>query len=145
MAQEVQNGFATVFGIADSGSPISIEGYASFILDSAKADHKFELDAIKDEKNFDRCLVATNGHVEVSLTWQPAGATRADAASTAVILAPLSKVDLSNFKVSAFNGSWVYVGDCAIDLNQKHAKMSLKIRKYDDADQNASLTTTVVG
>jgi len=145
MASEVQNGKGILFGITNSGSAITMTGYATFILDTAKGNHKFKLTAIEDENEFDAALIATNSHLEIDITWTPSGATRAAAATTAVFLNPLAKVTLANFKVSAFNGDWVYVGDEAIDLSHGAAKMSLKIRKYDDSTQNTSLTTTVVG
>lgn len=117
-------------------------GYATFILDTTKGDHKFELDAIKDELNFDKALVATNAHIETTITWTPSGATKAAAEATAAFLTPLAKVTLAGFAVSAFNGDWVYVGDSSIDLSKKQGKMTLKIRKYADSTQNSSLTTT---
>jgi|SRR3990167_738959 len=145
MANEVQNGTAVLHGITDDGSPISMEGYATFILESAKGGHKFKLDSVEDEVGFDKALIATNAHVELDITWMPSGATRAAAAATAVFLTPLAQVTLDNFKVAAFNGDWIYVGDQSIDLSHGVAKMSLKVRKYDDATQNSSLSTTVVG
>lgn len=145
MASDVQTGKGTLYGISNSGSAITMTGFASFTLEGAKGGHKFKLDALQDENNFDAALIATNAHVEVDLTWAPTAATRAAAASTAVFLTPLSKVTLANFKVAAFNGDWIYVGDQSIDLSKGFAKISLKVRKYDDATQNASLTTTVSG
>jgi|SRR5580765_2886755 len=145
MASEVQNGKGTLFGITNSGSPISMTGYATFILDTAKGAHKFKLTAIEDENEFDTTLIATNSHIELDITWTPSGATRAAAAATAAFLLPLAKVTLANFKVSAFNGDYVYVGDESIDLSHGAGKMSLKVRKYDDSTQNTSLTTTVTG
>lgn len=145
MASEQQNGKGILFGITNSGSPITLTGYASFILDTAKGAHKFKLDAIEDESNFDAALIATNAHIELDITWTPAGTTRANAAATAAFLDPLSKVTLANFKVSDFNGDYVYVGDQSIDLSHGAAKMSLKVRRYMDDTQNASLTTTVSG
>lgn len=142
MPSEIQTGLATVFGITNDGNAITVEGYASFILDSAKSSHKFDLDAVKDENNFDRALIATNEHQELTITWTPAGLTKSDAADTAVYLQPLAKVELAHFRVDTLNGDWVYIGDGSIDLTHKDAKMSLKIRKYADATQNASLTTT---
>lgn len=145
MPTEVQNGTAVLYGITNDGTPISIEGYATFIIETTKGSHKFDLEAVKDENGFDKSLIATNGHVEIDITWTPSGATRAAAAATAIFLEPLAKVALDNFKLTQFNDDWVYVGDMSIDLSHKQAKMALKIRKYDDADQNSSLTTTVVG
>ena len=120
-------------------------GFATFILESGKAGHKFKLTAIEDELEFDAALIATNGHLEIDITFTPSAATRALAAGIAVILAPLAKVTLANFKVAAYNGDWIYVGDESIDLSHSVAKMSLKIRKYDDSTQNTALTTTVSG
>ena len=39
MAQEVQNGKAVLWGIANDGTAISIDGYATFILQDGKLDH----------------------------------------------------------------------------------------------------------
>ena len=145
MATEVQNGTGILYGITNDSNPITILGYATFILDSAKAAHKFDLDSVKDQLHFDASLIATNGRLEIDITWTPSGATRATAAATAVFLTPLAKVTLAHFKVAAFNGDWIYIGDEAIDLSQQVAKMTIKIRKYDDSAQNTSLTTLVSG
>jgi hypothetical protein len=145
MANEVQNGTGLIHGIANNGSAITLEGYATFLLETAKAGHKFKLDSIEDELGFDATLIATNGHVETTINWTPSGATRAAAAATAAFLTPLATVTLANFKVAAFNGDWIYVGDQSIDLSHGVGKMSLKLRKYDDSTQNTSLTTTVTG
>lgn len=145
MPAEVQTGKGILYGITNSGSAITMTGFATFILDSAKGQHKFDIDDIKDESNFDVASIATNGHIEIDIQWTPSGATRAAAAATAAFLTPLSKVTLANFKVSDFNGDYQYRGDESIDLSHKEAKISLKLRKYDDNDQNTSLTTTVSG
>lgn len=142
---EVQSGTAIVFGIANDGTAISMEGYATFILETAKANHKFKLDSVEDENGYDKSLIATNAHRELDITWTPSGATRAAAAGTAVFLEPISKVALANFKLDIFNGDYIYIGDAGLELSHKQGKMSMKLRKYDDADQNASLTTTVSG
>ncbi len=145
MPQEQQNGRATLFGIRSDGTPIAISGYVSIILETGKGQHKFKMDSIEDELGFDASLIATNGHVELDLAWTPTGATRADAEASAVFLEPLAKVTISNVAVAFVNGDWVYVGDQSIDLSHKQGKMTLKVRKYDDADQNTSLTTNVTG
>lgn len=145
MAAEIQTGTGIVYGIANSGSTISFGGYATFILDTAGAAHNFAIDEVKDELKYDKSLIATNGNVEVDLNWTPSGATRAAASTTAVFLTPLTKVVLANFKVTAFNGDWVYIGGAKIDLSQGPGKMAIKVRKYDDSSQNSSLTTTVSG
>lgn len=145
MPAELQTGKGILFGITNSGAAITMLGFATFILEAGKAAHKFKLDAIEDELAADAALIATNPHVELDLTWTASGATRAAAAATAVFLTPLSKVTLANFKVGAFNGDWIYVGDESIDLSHGAGKISLKVRKYDDPTQNASLVTTVSG
>jgi hypothetical protein len=145
MADEIQTGTAVLFGIANDGSAITMEGYATFILETTKANHKFKIDNVEDENGFDKALVATNPHREIDITWTPSGATRADAAATAVFLEPLDKVTLDNFKATVFNGDYIYIGDAGLELNHKQGKMSMKLRKYDDDAQNASLTTTVSG
>jgi hypothetical protein len=145
MPAETQTGKGILWGITNNGAAISVTGFATFILDTAKAGHKFKLTAIEDEGEADAALVATNPHLEQDLTFTASGASRAAAAATATFLAPLAKVTLSNFKVAAFNGDWIYVGDESIDLSHGAAKIALKVRKYDDAAQNTSLTTTVAG
>ena len=144
MAQEVQNGKCVLYGISNSGSPITITGYASFILESAKVGRKYEMEVVKDENNFDTALIWTNGHDEVDVPFVVSGATRDAAAATAVFLPPGAKVTMDNFKASVCNGDWLCLGDQSLDLTQKGpAKMTLKLRRYVDTDQNTSLTTTV--
>lgn len=139
-------GTGVVHGITNSGSAITMTGYATFILEGANGTHNFDLNAIKDARGFDTTLIATNGHVELDVTWAPSGATRSAAATTAVFIAPLAKTTLANFSIAAFNGDWVYIGGETLQLSATGpAKMSLKLRKYDDSTQNTSLTTTVSG
>lgn len=146
MAAEVQTGKGTVAGITNSGSAITISGYATFNLKSAKLGHKFDIQDIKDANNFDNTAIATNEHTELDIEFVVSGADRAAAAATAVFLAPLAAVTLANFKIAAFNGVYQYRGDASIDLTDSGpAKMMLKIRKYADSTQNTALTTTISG
>ncbi len=140
---ELQTGKAILWGITNSGSAITIEGIASFILEGVKGNHKSQIDDVKDETGFDVSLIATNPFMELDVTFTPSGASRAAAAATCTVMDALTKVTLSNFKLEAFNGDWVYMGEQSWDLSHKQAKAMLKLRKYDDAAQNASLTTTV--
>ncbi len=146
--QEVQVGKAVLYGITNDGTAITISGFGGFILDTAKGQHKFKLDEIKDELEFDATLIASNPFLEIDLQFTPAGPTgtntRAGAAGVAVFLTPLAKVTLAHFKVGAFNGDWIYVGDESIDLSHGVAKLTLKIRKYDNTDQNTALTGTPI-
>lgn len=157
MPSELQMGKAVLFGIQSDGKatgttpPLEVsgtteaEGYASFIWDTAKLQHKFKIHDIEDESEFDVSAVATNEHFELDVKWTPAGTTRADLAGKAVFLTPLSKVTLKGFRVTAFNGDYQYRGDQAIDLAKAVGTMMLKLRRYANADQNASLVTTVQG
>lgn len=142
---DIQTGRALLSGITDSGTPIAIGGFATFSLDTVKLEHKFDLAAIKAEDNCDVSLIATNGHVEINMTWTPSGATRAAAAAVAIFLLPLASVAITEFKVAACNGTWIYIGDGTIDLSSGPAKLNLKLRKYDNATQNASLATKITG
>jgi hypothetical protein len=163
MPQEVMNGSAVVFGISNNGTPITINGTAHFIVDMAKGTHKFKIEDIEDENGFTTSTIATDPHMEMDITFVPSGRTvpqsatsggtragayealngQSDVGINTCFLKPLSRVLLANFKVAAFNGPYQYRGDETIDLTHKEAKCSLKIRKWDDAAQNESLTTTV--
>jgi len=143
MALEVQNGRAVLYGIRNNGTPIQVEGYGSIIVDTAKQQHKFKMENVEDELGFDTALIATNSHVEVDLTWVPSGTTRAEAETISTFLEPLAPVALSGFAIAFFNDNWIYVGDGSIDLSHKAGKMSIKLRKYSDPEQHASLSTRV--
>ncbi len=146
MAAEVQTGTATVWGVANDGTAISLTGYATFLLEGADATHKFRLKEITDANDYDANLIATNQHVEMTLNFKPSGATRSAAAAVAVFIAALAAIVTSHFKIPVFNGTWVYVGDETISLKSNDsAAMKLPVRKYDDATQNASLTSTITG
>lgn len=146
MAAEIQNGTATVFGITNDGTAISIAGYATFLLQGASPTHKFDIKAIKDADNYDANLIASNGMVEMDIDFYPSGSTRAAAAAVAVFLSPLSSVATAHFKIAALNGTWIYIGNEKLDLsNSDSAKITLPLRKYDDSTQNTSLVATVSG
>jgi hypothetical protein len=145
MPAEIQTGKAVVFGVTNGSSAITLTGYATFIMDSVKGGHKFDIDEVKDETKYDVSLIAVNGRIEITVSFKPSGASRAAAAAIPVVVTPLAKVTLANFKVTMFNGDYVYIGDDEINLEQGPASISLKLRKYDDSTQNTSLTTTVSG
>lgn len=143
---EIQTGKAVLFGITDNGTDFTISGYATLVMQGFKPTHKFDLTEIKDATNHDVSLQAANGRVEATLEFVPSGATRAAAKAVAVFLTPLAKVTTANFNVAALNGDWIYVGDEQMDFSGGGAaKITLPVRKYDNATQNASLTTTVSG
>jgi hypothetical protein len=143
---EIQTGKAVLYGIRDNGTDFTISGYATIILQGVKPTHKFDLSETKDANNNDVSLQAVNERIEATLEFVPSGATRAAAAGVAVFLSPLSKVTTANFQVAALNGDWLYVGDQQMDFsNGAAAKVTLPVRKYVDATQNASLTTKITG
>lgn len=146
MAAEVQTGTAKLFGITNDGTAFTIGGFATFVAQSAKLDHKFDLQADKDTNNADVTLIGTNELVEGTLDFEPSGATRAAAAAVAAFLTPLAKVTLTHYKLAALNGDWIYTGNQSISLSfNASAKISLPVRRYVDAAQNTSLTTPVTG
>jgi hypothetical protein len=145
MALEIQNGQAVLFGIANDGSKITISGYASFILQDGKLDHKFKMTAVEDENEADAALVATNEYYEATITWIPSGASRVAALATVALPVPLQALSMSHFAVNLLNGTWIYVGDASVNLTHSTGKMSLKVRQYTNLSQNSSLATTVSG
>lgn len=145
--QEVQTGQATTYGITNDGTAITISGYVSFIFDSAKLAHMFDIDDIKNEIKFDAAAIAANEHFDLDIAFTPTGASRTAAAQQCVFPSPLAKVTFSHFKVGFFNGDYQYRGGTAIDLSGgQPAKIAgMKCRRYADAGQNTSLTITVSG
>lgn len=142
-AQEVQVGDAVLWGMRNDGTEISISGYVTFILDGMKLSHDFETEYVKDGLGFDRSAIATNAMKKLDVTFVPSGEDRDAAEAVATSPVPLQKVTIANVAVEDFNGDYMYEGGGTIDLSQKVGKQTLKLRKYDDADQNASMTTTV--
>jgi hypothetical protein len=159
MAQEILQGQAVLHGIQNDGSPITITGYATFILNKIGGKHNFNLKLLQDETDFDTAAVATNENIEVTMDFTVSGGsggTRASAAATAQFPAPLAVVTLSNVKIQTtfgtsatklFDGQYSYRGDATIDLsNNDFTKlMGLKLVKYADPTQAALMTTTVNG
>lgn len=143
MPLEVQNGLALVHGIRNDGTAITIEGFASFLIDSAKVQHKFKVTEGEDETGFDANLTATNAHVELDITFKPAGSTRTVAEGVAAFIEPLAKVTTAHFAIAELNRDWIYIEGGSIDLSHAHGTMTLKLRSYKDDDQNESLTTTI--
>jgi hypothetical protein len=125
MALEIQVGKAVMWGI---GGEASITGVGGFILQDGKADHKFKLTAIEDELENDAALVATNEHIEATMTWIPLKTNTFD------IPTPLANITTSGFAADILNGEWYYVGDATVNLSHAAAKMSLKLRRYINND-----------
>jgi hypothetical protein len=142
MPQEVLHGSAVLHGIRNDGTAIDID-YDAFI-ESAKLQHKFEQDVVKDEQGFDAAWAATNPHYEVDITLVPKASTRAAVEAATVVLEPLDSVAFTHFAVAIFNRTWGYIGDQSIELNAgKPGKVTLKFRSYADTDQNTAFATTI--
>ena len=147
MASDVQVGDGIVRGILNNGTPITMTGIASFHLQSVKLTHDFEEDELKGADGFTATVTAVDANVKLDIQWTPSGATRAAAHDTLILVPPLSKITLANFKGagSPFNGDYQNRSGGAIDLEHKDGKMSLKLKRWTDDDQNTLLTTTVNG
>jgi hypothetical protein len=156
MAAEIINGQATLIGVQNNGSAITLTGYATFLLDKVDGDHNFHIIEGKDAIGFDASLAALNEYFEITIDFTPSGATRAAAAAIPVVPIPLAAVVLANLKTNGtfgssalnlFNGTYVYVGGVKISQQSAQAaKLSgLKLRQYANSAQNTLLTTTVSG
>jgi len=143
---EIQKGEAKLFGITNDGTVFTIDALATFSIKSAKLSHEFRLKDEQDATDYDVVAIATNGHSKLTVTVSLSGDTRAAAAATGAVLTPLATVVLAHFKLAALNGSWQYIGGQDIDLSSNDtAKMTIPLRKYDNATQNAAMIVTVTG
>ena len=135
MALETITGQAVLNGVQNNGTPITITGYATFILDRMDGEHQWDGYQVKD--------VAFNEHFEITIDFTPSGATRAAAAAVPSVPIPLSTVTLANCKVATtfgsssgqlFNGNYVYKGGTKINFQSAAAgKMTgIRLRKYAD-------------
>ena len=156
MALETITGQAVLNGVQNNGTPITITGYATFILDRMDGEHQWDGYQVKDSLGFDASDVAFNEHFEITIDFTPSGATRAAAAAVPSVPIPLSTVTLANCKVATtfgsssgqlFNGNYVYKGGTKINFQSAAAgKMTgIRLRKYADPTQNTNMTTFVVG
>ena len=147
-------GNATIHGVKDNGTPISITGYASIVIDKMSARHNFDSKYLQDTQGFDIGCVATNENVDVSMDFTPIGASETAAAAVAVFIIPLSRVDLANVKLQGalgstpatkiFDGKYHYTGGATIDMSKNDfGKISgVGIKKYANVTQNDTMTTT---
>ena len=144
---DTQVGTGVIQGITNDGSTMTITGFATFLMQDMEAEEQFDLSTGKDAGGFDANLSAVNERIEQTIDFIIAGPTRAAAAATAVFIAPLAKITIAHHKIAAFNGDWIYMGGQKISVNNVNQGRinGLKIRRYTDATQNTSLTTTVSG
>lgn len=145
MAAEVQHGDAVIHGIDNSGSAITVSGYATFFLQSINIQQNFEEKITKDNLGFDANWTSLNEHSVMKMKFRPKGATRAAASAVAAFVAPHAKVTTANFKVAALNGDFQNLSGATIDLkNDDPADQELSLRKYADSTQNTAATGTAV-
>jgi len=113
------------------------------VAQSGKQTLNYEEDIVKDNLGFDAAWRARNTHRLNDFGFKLLGDTAAHAKTGATMLAPLATVVLSGFDVADFNGSYQNISGQEIDLgNTKVGDMMLKLRRYDDAGQNASAIAT---
>lgn len=157
MPTEILTGQAVLHGIQNDGTAISIDGYATFILNKLSNKHEFELKKVQDATGFTCAAVAIDESVVVTCDITLSGATKTAAAATGVYPAPLAAITLSHVKlqgtfgstgntsVKIFDGEYCYEGGATIDLNNTDfAKLTgLTLRKYANDTQNTSMTTAV--
>ena len=155
-------GQAVLHGIQNDGTQIGFSPYATFVLNKVGGAHQFEMKSLKDETDFTAAMIAVDegNEIDIDLTISAGtGSTRAAAAALAVYPAPLQNITLSHLKtqgafassgntsVKLFDGSFIYLGGAKIDMSQSDfVKLTgLKMKKFANAAQQASLATTVVG
>lgn len=132
MAQETQVGVAKIFSLSGAAME-TLEGAATITMESADFEHKFKLEESAGQDGDVETLFASNEQFDISINFMPKGATRADAATQAdeLIPAPLSKVTLSDFAISKYNGDYNYIGGATIKLvRDKECVMGMKLRAY---------------
>jgi hypothetical protein len=165
MPAEVIVGDATVPGILNNGSTMTMDGYATFIWDQLAGRHNFDIRDVKDERAFDKSSSAHNEYFEITVDITPTGNSRTAAAAVCKLPPPLAGITLANCKIATtfstsvsgssfvagaeqlFNGEYQYRGGGSITQTKEgEVKLTgLILRKYADSAQNTSLTTTVAG
>lgn len=168
MATEILTGHAVLKGIQNDGTAITLTGYVSSIINKITGTHNFEMDTVKDEKNFTAARCATDENIELTVDFTISGGasasvttvgTRALAAAACVFPAPLATIALAHCKtqgcfgssgntsVKLFDGNYQYMGGASIDQSSgDFVKLTgLKIVKMADATQNTQLLTAITG
>jgi hypothetical protein len=160
MIPEILVGQGVLHGIQNDGTPLGIgPTYGTFVLNKITGSHVWDLKTLKDETDFTTAMAAVDEGAEIEIDWtvsSGAGGTRAAAAATAVFPAPLQAFTLTGNKLQGafqtsvgklFDGLFCYLGGAKIDESQNDfVKLTgLKLKKWANPTQNASLTTTVVG
>ena len=125
---------------------------------TGKGTQNFEEEIIKDVHGYDAVWVARNEHLLTDFSLKLVGDTMAHAAAPATsvtgtsttvsllgqpFLAPLSCVSLGSFVPASLNGIYQILSGNDVDLsNTKVGDLNFKLRRYANADQNASITAS---
>lgn len=153
MAQVIINGQAVIHGIPNSGSAITISGFATFQLDKAELEHMVKSYETVDSQGNDASLTFFNEHAECTIDFTPSASSQAGAAAIPVFPAPGSAVTIANCKAAAEFASssiailnsayWIYMGGARLSQTATGAAKytGLKLRIYANAAQAQSLAT----
>jgi hypothetical protein len=154
MAGVIINGQAILHGIPNSGSAITISGYATFLLDKFELEHMMETYFTKDSQGNDASATAFNEHADITIDFTPSGASQAAVKVIPQFLTPLSAVTIANCEVTAGfestsvaflnSANWFYIGGARFtQTNTGAAKFTgMKLRLYANGTQAASMATT---
>ena len=160
MIPEILVGQGALHGIQNDGTQMGLGTlYGTYVLNKITGSHVWDLKTLKDETDFTAAMCAVDESAEVDIDFTVSsgvGGNRAAAAALAIFAAPLAVFSLTHnklqgtFQTSAgklFDGNFVYIGGAKIDIAQNDwVKITgIKLKKWANVAQNASLTTTVVG
>ncbi len=121
----------------------ALDGYAGVTNESLKAAQDWVEEVIVDAEGKDMTWVPRNEHVILDVEIKLTGSSIANAKASGVFLAPYAAVVLSGFDLSWMNATWQYIKGSSISLaDLKHGSATIKLRKYADAAQQTSATTT---
>ena len=142
LANEIFRGKARV-----SGSTFVADVVLYPIAESLKLGQEFEEDIVKDELGRDISWRAINqkysGDVGLILIDKSTSSTAANAKAGAAFFEPYAIIDVTTCDCAAWVRKWQNISGASIDLNQGQiGKMSIRLRAYADAEQNALAVST---
>jgi len=117
---DVQVGTAVIHGISGS---VSITGIATFKLDDVGLDDNFQSRKYTNSAGvLTDTIVAFDRNRRLTINFLPSGATRtaAEAIVTSMLaLAPLAVITLAGFTITAFNGTYNYMGGASVKATRE--------------------------
>ena len=145
---------AYLFGITNSGSPISMSGTASILGELESDDLTLTW---KEKENTDTTgnvqnIVQSNFKYERSIKFFPSAATRAACATlvdqvtgaTGGVI-NIHTITVANYAVPAYNGTWRIKPGTKINLKMDdNASIDLNVERYLNSTQNSALTSTPI-